>query len=27
LKHLNELGAQIADQIEDCCKVWSRIHG
>lgn len=27
LKHLNELGVEIAGRIEDCCKVWSRIHG
>jgi hypothetical protein len=27
LKRLNELGAEIAAQIDECCKIWSAIHG
>jgi hypothetical protein len=27
LAHLNELGAEIADQLTECCKIWSEIHG
>lgn len=27
LKHLNQLGAEIAAEIDECCKVWSEIHG
>jgi hypothetical protein len=27
LGHLNELGAEIADQIDECCRIWSEIHG
>lgn len=27
LKHLNELGAEIAEELGECCKVWSEIHG
>ncbi|MBP7815037.1 MAG: DUF4160 domain-containing protein [Phenylobacterium sp.] len=27
LKHLNELGSEIAVEIKECCKVWSEIHG
>jgi hypothetical protein len=27
LAHLNELGEEIAAQLEDCCKIWSEIHG
>lgn len=27
LRHLNELGAEIAERLEDCCRVWSEIHG
>lgn len=26
-KHLNELGAEIAEKITDCCEEWGRIHG
>ncbi|MGO9740022.1 MAG: DUF4160 domain-containing protein [Roseiarcus sp.] len=25
--HLNELGAEIADQLAACCAAWRRIHG
>lgn len=27
LAHLNELGAEIAVRLEDCCRLWSEIHG
>jgi hypothetical protein len=27
LGHLNELGAEIAERLKDCCDVWSEIHG
>jgi hypothetical protein len=27
LGQLNELGGEIAARIEDCCRVWSEIHG
>jgi hypothetical protein len=27
LAHLNELGGEIAANLEDCCRVWSEIHG
>jgi hypothetical protein len=27
LKHLNELGAEIADRLKDCCAEWRRVHG
>ena len=26
-KHLEELGAEIADNLEDCCNEWRRVHG
>ena len=27
LRHLNELGEEIAARIADCCAEWRRIHG
>ena len=27
LAHLNELGQEIAANLDECCKVWSEIHG
>lgn len=27
LGHLNELGAEIAEHLEACCRVWSEVHG
>jgi hypothetical protein len=27
LAELNELGLEIAERLEDCCKIWSEIHG
>lgn len=27
LKHLNELGSEIAAKIAKCCAVWNEIHG
>ena len=27
IAHLNELGAEIASQLEACCTVWRQIHG
>lgn len=27
LAHLNELGGEIAAELEECCKIWSEIHG
>ncbi len=25
--HINELGAEIAERLADCCEEWRRIHG
>ena len=27
LSHLNELGQEIAERIDECCGTWSDIHG
>jgi len=27
LKHLNELGEEIAEKLTECCEIWSEIHG
>lgn len=27
LSHLTELGGEIADQLAECCRIWSEIHG
>lgn len=27
LAHINELGAEIAANLDDCCRLWREIHG
>ena len=27
LTELNELGVDIAEQLDDCCREWSEVHG
>ncbi|HEY1752009.1 MAG TPA: hypothetical protein VGG29_12140 [Caulobacteraceae bacterium] len=27
LRHLNELGGEIAGKLAECCEIWSEIHG
>lgn len=27
LRHINELGEEIAAALHDCCRVWDEIHG